>query len=77
MKSKGGPEGEKITVYVDGRPVELFRGMKVRHALISVDQKLFKAVEESRITVRDGNDYEIGLDGALANGSKIFLKQTA
>ena len=66
---------ERITVYVDGRPVQLCRGMTVRHALMSVDQQICKAVEEGRSAVTDANGFEVGLDGALADGSRIYLKR--
>lgn len=75
MKNRSGPRGEKITVHVDGKPVELYRGMTVRHVLVSVDQGLCHAVEEGRISIRDANGFEVGLDGALEDGSRIFLKQ--
>ncbi len=66
---------ERITVYVDGRAVQLYRGMTVRHALASIKGGLVAAVEEDRISVTDANGFEVGLDGALADGSRIFLKQ--
>lgn len=34
---------ENIEVYVNGRKIEIYRGMKVKHALIAYDQKLYKA----------------------------------
>lgn len=68
-----GEKKERMTVYVDGRPVQLYRGMKVRHALLSIESGLCAAVEEGRISVTDANGFEVGLEGALENGSTIYL----
>ncbi len=60
-----------MTVYVDDKPVEIFAGMTVKHALISAG--LLDKTGES-IIVFDEWGNEIGLDGALTNGSKIYVK---
>lgn len=65
---------ERITVYVNGAPVELFRGMKVRHALIALDYECFRQAEQGQIRIEDGNGFSVGLDGALQDGSRIILK---
>jgi len=65
---------ERITVHVNGVPVEIYRGMRVRHALIALDYGYLKKVEEGRIRIEDGNGFAVGLDGALHDGSKLFLK---
>ena len=71
-----GKKKERITVYVDGRPVQMYRGMTVRHALVSIESSLCAAVEEGRISVTDANGFEVGLDGALEDGSKLALKKS-
>ncbi len=71
-----GEKKERMTVYVDGRPLQLYRGMKVRHALISIESSLCAAVEEGRILVMDANGFEVGLDGALEDGSRLVLKKS-
>ena len=71
-----GKKKERITVYVDGRPVQLYRGMRVRHALISIESGLCAAVEEGGISVTDENGFEVGLDGALEDGSRLALKKS-
>jgi hypothetical protein len=71
-----GEKKERITVYVDGRPVQLYRGMKVRHALVSIESSLCAAVEEGGISVRDANGFEVGLDGALDDGCRLVLKKS-
>jgi sulfur carrier protein ThiS len=62
---------ERIKVTVNGSPVEIFRGMKVKHALIAFDQKLYAAAAEGRILVEDSHGFRIGLEGALSDGATI------
>jgi len=71
-----GEKKQRMTVYVDGRPVQLYRGMKVRHALLSIESGLCAAVEEGGISVTDANGFEVGLDGALEDGSRLKLKKS-
>ncbi len=59
-----------MTVYVNDKPVEIFVGMTVKHALISAG--LLEKTGES-IVVFDEWGNEIGLDGALTSGSKIYV----
>jgi hypothetical protein len=60
-----------MRVYVNDKPVELFPGMQVKHALI-------RAGEMAKIT--DGLDawgHELGLDGGLLAGMKIYVKENS
>ncbi len=59
-----------MTVYVNDKPVEIFVGMTVKHALISAGL-LNKTGESTTVFDEWGN--EIGLDGALTKGSKIYV----
>jgi hypothetical protein len=59
-----------MQVYVNGRPVELAPGMKVRHALLGFGVQL-RELAKSRVTDVWGN--EIGLDGAVFPEMKILL----
>ncbi len=65
---------ERITVYVNGVPVELYRGMKVRHALISLNYEYLRQAEQGLIRVEDANGFAVDLDGALQDGSELVLK---
>ncbi|MEK6692624.1 MAG: hypothetical protein AABY44_04270 [Nitrospirota bacterium] len=60
-----------MRVYVNEKPVEIFSGMKVKHALISAG--LLKEIESGK-KVYDEWGNEIGLDGELSEGVKIFFK---
>jgi len=68
---------EQITVHVNGVPVELFRGMRVRHALIALDYEYFRQAEQGRIRIEDENGFAVDLDGALQEGSKLILKSSS
>ncbi len=58
-----------MTVYVNDRPVEILPGMTVRHALLRAG--LLR--EGTRPpTVRDRWGNEVGLDGALQDGERIY-----
>jgi len=63
---------EKITVYVNGRRIDIYRGMKVKHALIAYDQSVYKAALAGEIRVEDTNGFAVGLEGHLADGAVIF-----
>jgi hypothetical protein len=61
-----------MRIYVNDQPVELFPGMQVKHALI-------RAGEMAKITyglkAYDAWGHELGLDGALLEGMRIYVKQ--
>ncbi len=60
-----------MKVYVNDKPVDILPGMTVRHALINAG--LLKDIESSK-KVYDEWGNEIGLDGALSEGLKIYVK---
>ena len=61
----------KMKVYVNDRPVEVLPGMKVRHALLKAG--LLKEIEGSK-KVYDEWGNEVGLDGALSEEVKIYIR---
>ena len=63
---------DKMTVYVNGSEVRLHRGMKVKHALIACDQSLYDAAEAGNLAVRDAGGFNVGLEGSLRDGAKLF-----
>ncbi len=67
--------GERITVIVNGIPVRLFRGMRVKHALIALDQKIYAAATEGRIWIEDAHGFRIGLEGALSDGTILKTRE--
>ena len=60
-----------MRVYVNQKPVDLVPGMAVKHALIRAEQMAGIA---AGLKVYDAWGHELGLDGALADGMKIFVK---
>ena len=62
-----------MKIYVNDKPIDLLPGMKVRHALIHAG--LLKEVESLR-KVYDEWGNEIGLEGALSEGVRIYIKAT-
>lgn len=60
-----------MRVYVNNKPVELLPGMTVRHALISLN--LLHEIEKGK-KVFDEWGNEIGLDGELIDGLRLFVK---
>ena len=60
-----------MRVYVNRKPVDLAPGMQVRHALIAAGQM---AAIAAGLKVYDEWGHEVGLDGALTAGMKIFVK---
>ena len=64
---------ERIFVFVNGRSVELYRGMKVKHALIAHGDGLYEACKEGKATVRNKDGFVLGLDGALEEGTELHV----
>ena len=66
---------DKILVHVDDQPLELFRGMQAKHALISLDQSLCKAAAAGEIWLEDESGFRLGLEGALHDGARIYIRR--
>lgn len=60
-----------MKVYVNNRPLILFPGMTVRHALIKLG--LLEEIERGK-RVYDEWGNELGLDGEMGEGMRIFIK---
>ena len=60
-----------MKVYVNDRPVDLLGGMTVKHALL---QAGFAEEKEASKRVYDEWENEMGLDGALSEEMKIYVK---
>ncbi len=67
---------EDMDVYVNDQKIDLYRGMKVKHALIAYDQSLYKAALSGEVRVEDENGFLVGLEGSLTEGAKIFTIAT-
>lgn len=60
-----------MTVYVNERPIELLPGMTVKHALIGAGL-IGEILVGKKAYDERGN--EIGTEGSLAEGTKIYVK---
>lgn len=60
-----------MKVYVNGQEIHIVKGMTVRHALIAAG--FLRDVELGK-KAYDEKENEIGLGGALAEGSRIYVK---
>ncbi len=60
-----------MEVKVNGRAVHLLPGMTVRHALLAAG--LLADVEAGKLPYDEWGN-ELGLDGALEKGAKIFVR---
>lgn len=65
---------EQFIVHVNGKPVQVYRGMKVRHALIGYGYDLYKDCLEGRAKVEDENGFAVGLDGSLSEGARLEVR---
>ncbi|RPI79269.1 MAG: hypothetical protein EHM45_03585 [Desulfobacteraceae bacterium] len=60
-----------MRIYVNGREIDLAPGMSVKHALLALD--LLKEIQAGK-KVYDTAGHEVGLDGALSDESRIYVK---
>lgn len=60
-----------MRIYVNNKPFDILPGMKVKHALISAG--LLNEIESGK-KVYDEWGNEIGLEGALSEGLKIYVE---
>jgi hypothetical protein len=65
-------ESKRIKVYLNGKPVHIFRGMKVKHIL---NQSTLKEIGKGDKIVTDEDGHERGLEGSLAEGEKLLVKR--
>lgn len=60
-----------MKVYINQKSVDVLPGMTVKHALVSAG--FLKEIEASK-KVYDEWENELGLDGALSEGMKLFIR---
>ena len=73
---------DRIVVYVNTKPVALYRGMQVKHALISYHYPVYEACERGDLTVEHEQGFRVGLDrsslphdAVFPCGRRIFKKE--
>ena len=65
---------DRMEIWVNGRSVRIYRGMQVKHALIALDQELYRQASRGELTVEDENGFVLGLEGSLHPGGKIVTR---
>jgi len=60
-----------MKIHVNDKPVDILPGMTVKHALINAG--VLKEIEISKKAYDEWGN-EIGLDGALSEGMKIYIR---
>lgn len=65
-------ESKRIKVYVNEKPVYIFKGMKVKHILT---QDMLKDIRNGTKIVTDGEGHERGPEGSLTDGEKLYIKK--
>lgn len=65
---------DTIEIFVNDRKISIYRGMQVKHALIAYDQDVYKAASDGIARVEDENGFLVGLEGALHEGARVYVK---
>ena len=64
-------ESKKIKIYVNDKPVFIFKGMKVKHVF---SYEVLQEVKKGTKIITDEEGHERGLEGSLTDGEKIYIK---
>jgi hypothetical protein len=62
-----------MKVFVNETGIILFQGAKVKDAILKFDKKILRELSSYEILDRYG--YETDIDGALQEGSKLFINK--
>jgi hypothetical protein len=66
--------GDRIRVYVDGKPVLISKAFSVRHAILAHDEEALAEIIAGDSYVTDARGVEVDLDGALFDGMRLYVK---
>lgn len=65
---------ERIKVFVNGKQLLISPTFSVRHVLLAYDEDALADVIAGDAYVVDARENEVGLDGALFDGMRIYVK---
>jgi hypothetical protein len=65
---------DRLSVFVNDVPVEVYQGMKVRHALIALGQDFYEECVKGESVVKNEDGFLVGLDGALSEGIRLYTR---
>ncbi len=66
---------DRISVFVNGVKIELYRGLQVKHALLALDYKTYEACLRGDLIVEDEHGFSVDLGGALGEGTRLFTRE--
>jgi hypothetical protein len=62
-----------MKVFINNKEFTLFRGAKVKDAILISDRKILREISQYEILDKYGNQTDI--DGALQEGSQLFIRK--
>jgi hypothetical protein len=65
-----------MQVKVNGQPVEIFAGAKVKDVLRRYSRSEWKRVRDGGSQVCDKHGHEVGLDGELSGGEELITRDS-
>ena len=65
-----------MQVKVNGQPVEIFAGAKVKDVLRRFSRAEWKHVRNGQHVVCDAHGHEVGLDGELSGGEELITRDS-
>jgi hypothetical protein len=65
---------DRIKVHVNGKAVWISPAFSVRHALLAYDEDSLADVTSGEAYVADARGNEVGLDGALFDGMRLYVR---
>ncbi len=65
---------ERIKVHVNGKAIWISRAFSVRHALLAYNEDSLADVTSGEAYVTDARGNEVGLDGALFDGMRLYVR---
>lgn len=67
---------ERIKVFVNGKQLSISPTFSVRHAILAYDEDTLADIVAGEAYVVDARENEVGLDGALFDGMRLYVKGT-
>jgi len=71
---KGAKGLGRIKVYVNAKPIWISGTFAVRHAILAYGEDTLAEVISGEAYVTDARGVEVGLDGALFEGMRLYVK---
>lgn len=66
---------QMIHVQVNNVPLQMHYGATHKHALLRLDERLYKKVRANQATIYDQHGNEVQIDGALEEGGSYMVRE--